>query len=199
MQLLKDKDWLKNRFPPMGKKIENIDIDRFATIQFNDLANTLKAQYLLDFHREMETKLRKLVRFIGKIPNVHSTRKKNDLKGNENYNLIIQGLIIKYLAIKKKDYQVLNLLSLIRNTLHNSGVYFSPNSKDKFITYRGITYHFKTNRPINFLSDELFEYIMIDLVKLIEILLTNVRISKHSNIVDPIKNIKFKSTENLVS
>ena len=48
--------------------------------------------------------------------------------------------------------ELLDLFRLIRNTCHNNGVYFDPDSIDRTINWRGKSYKFKHSTPIDFIN-----------------------------------------------
>ena len=50
---------------------------------------------------------------------------------------------------------LLDLLRLVRNTIHNNGVYFAPDGQDAVVTYKGITYHFYHGKAVDFASWDL--------------------------------------------
>lgn len=66
-----------------------------------------------------------------------------------------------YQALKKRlpsfsvdSDTLIDLLRLARNTIHNNGVYFHPNMKDRRITYKGEAYDFLAGQPITFVNWE---------------------------------------------
>lgn len=48
--------------------------------------------------------------------------------------------------------ELLDLLRLIRNTIHNNGVYFDRNARDATVTWRGRSYQFKQSAPVDFVT-----------------------------------------------
>ena len=52
---------------------------------------------------------------------------------------------------QRKDYtDLLDLLRHIRNTIHNNGVYFYPDGKNKRVTYKRKQYMFDIDKPVKF-------------------------------------------------
>lgn len=49
---------------------------------------------------------------------------------------------------------LLDLLRLVRNTIHNNGVYFNPRGTNATLTWRGTTFQFTHGRPVDFVSWE---------------------------------------------
>jgi len=50
----------------------------------------------------------------------------------------------------------LHLLRLIRNTVHNNGVYFHASGKNEQVSYNGVTYSFQQAHAIDFLTWPLY-------------------------------------------
>lgn len=57
-------------------------------------------------------------------------------------------------AVPPNGIALLDLLRLVRNTIHNNGVYFHPNGTDASITWDGETFEFKQGRPVDFVTWE---------------------------------------------
>ena len=82
--------------------------------------------------------------------------------GTGNFESIYKSLFKKINLSNKEEYvSLMDLLKLIRNSLHNNGVYFPQNNKNCFIKYKGKSYEFIIGEAIDF-ADWLF------LIKLIE-------------------------------
>lgn len=58
----------------------------------------------------------------------------------------------KLSAIPTDGIPLLDLLRLVRNTIHNNGVYFHPNGNDASITWSGETFEFKQGAPVDFVT-----------------------------------------------
>lgn len=65
-------------------------------------------------------------------------------KFSEQYRKLIEEL-----GLDKKYIELLDILGLIRNTVHNNGVYISPNGKDKKLSYNGVTFEFTQFKAID--------------------------------------------------
>ena len=72
---------------------------------------------------------------------------------------------------QRKDYKdLLDLLRHICNTIHNNGVYFHPDGKNKTVTYKGEQYMFDIGKPVKFRGRVLnfLVGLMPDILKMIE-------------------------------
>ena len=71
---------------------------------------------------------------------------------------------------RKDSTDLLDLLRHIRNTIHNNGVYFHPNSQNKTVTNKGKQYIFDIGKPVKFRGRVLNFLVgfMPDILKIIE-------------------------------
>ncbi len=60
----------------------------------------------------------------------------------------------KLSAIPADGVPLLDLLRLVRNTIHNNGVYFHPSGNDASVTWNGETFEFKQSAPVDFITWE---------------------------------------------
>lgn len=60
----------------------------------------------------------------------------------------------KLSACPHEGIELLDLLRLIRNTIHNNGVYFHRSGRDATVTWRGTLYEFKQAVPVDFVTWE---------------------------------------------
>jgi len=58
-----------------------------------------------------------------------------------------------------------DLLRLIRNTIHNNGVYVSPRARNETIVYNGVSYQFEHRKHIDFITWEFVSKRYEDLAK----------------------------------
>ena len=61
----------------------------------------------------------------------------------------------------------IELLRLIRNTIHTSWAYFPDNGKDETVVFKGATFHFVMGRPLNFISWDLLEDISESVLQIV--------------------------------
>lgn len=81
---------------------------------------------------------------------------------------------------------VLDLLRLIRNTVHNNGVYFPRDHSDKEIEYKGAVYRFVVGQPIRVSHWDLLLILATDLRQLAWDVVTDSRLSNEPGLIpDP--------------
>ena len=193
---LEDKNWIKERLPHLSQRIEAIsDIKTYSNNRNKNISKHIRECFFLGYFNEFETRIRSLVRKIGYVENVYSTKNRNILNGNESFYLIYRGLYESYLHFDKSDYEVLKIFSAIRNTVHNSGFYFPIDRKNKTFLYKNKAYHFHHGDPVSFLNFNLMETIQMDLLSLFSKTINDERIKSIKVIEDPISNVKFVGTE----
>jgi len=78
---------------------------------------------------------------------------------------------------KQGATELLDFIRLIRNLIHNSGIYFSEDSCDKEQTYKGTKYKFCHGKPVDFATWDLLLTLARDIHQLL------VRVIKHQKIV----------------
>lgn len=73
--------------------------------------------------------------------------------GTAEFKSIYDCLLKSKLAQCPPDsIDLLDLLRLIRNTVHNNGVYFPRTGQDASVSWRGTTYEFQQGFPVDFVS-----------------------------------------------
>ena len=50
--------------------------------------------------------------------------------------------------------ELMKLLQLVRNTIHNNGVFFPQNQQNDQVTYKGVTYNLEVGKPVKFVNWE---------------------------------------------
>jgi hypothetical protein len=101
--------------------------------------------------------------------------------------LSIYNYLLKKLNLKQYN-ELLDLLRHIRNTIHNNGVYFHSDGKNKSIQYKGKEYKFWISKPVEFPNGVLSFLLdlMPDILKMIEDVVYSTKIISHSKIIDPL-------------
>jgi hypothetical protein len=193
LKKLEDINWIIERVPHHKDTFKKIpDYNKFYQNRRNISLNLTKNDFLLKYFFELEAKLRLIVKNIPTaILKEGNKKKKRYLKGTEPFHEIYVGLLKTYLKLPLRDYEVLALSSTIRNTIHNSGFYYSIRGNNKTISYKNKNYLFVHSKPINFLSDELIEQIILDLISLLIKVLNHEQIKKIEFMEDPITKITF--------
>lgn len=90
--------------------------------------------------------------------------------------------------LKRTDLQshenLLDLLRLVRNTIHNNGVYFHKSGLNESVTYKGNDYNFNIGSPVDFMT---WDFIF-DLIGDVETLVIKVVKSDIINEIDQIED-----------
>lgn len=104
--------------------------------------------------------------------------------GAPGYEKVYRNLMGRLLNAPQDDRDLLDLLRLIRNTIHNQGAHQSP-AGDNTRTYKGIRYHFTVGAPLNFVTWRFVLDRATDLVLLQERAIRHPLLVSHA---DPIRN-----------
>ncbi|MFW5983258.1 MAG: hypothetical protein ACOCQ4_02065 [bacterium] len=191
--LTKNKDWLKKILPHLANNIDKIsNMDNYSSNRNNNISSQIWDTFILNYFNEFETRLRSIVRNLGNVRNLEKTKRKSSLNGNEGFYLVYRGLFEHHLNFNKTDYEVLKIFAAIRNTIHNSGIYFTPNKKNYSFNYRGEIYHFIYGKPVNFITSNFVKNMLFDLLDLWRELIKDKRIGNIGLIKDPIAEVKFE-------
>jgi len=86
---------------------------------------------------------------------------------------------------RRHAFELLNLFRLLRNTMHNDGVYIASNGQDTVARYRGVDYPFVHGQPVNFVFWNLLLHIANDIRQLLYLVVSHPRILKVDEIADP--------------
>jgi hypothetical protein len=109
---------------------------------------------------------------------------------NLNNNATAEFFTVYTALLKRLDLTkhlpTLDFFRIIRNTIHNNGVYYHKNELDLSIPYRGKTFIFKIGKPHQHAIWENILYLMDDLLLLITDLLSNPSINDELEIIDPL-------------
>ncbi|MGB9616816.1 MAG: hypothetical protein ACPL7J_05795 [Desulfomonilaceae bacterium] len=75
--------------------------------------------------------------------------------GMAEFKSIYDCLLRSKLAAEPTDgINLLDLLRLVRNTIHNNGVYFNPRGADVTLSWQGETFEFRQGAPVDFVTWE---------------------------------------------
>jgi hypothetical protein len=88
-------------------------------------------------------------------------------------------------ADKETSEALLDFVRFVRNLIHNDGVYFDEDNKDKTITYRGVQYQFYHGKPIDFVYWDLLLTLADDIRRLLVQVISHPRIATQSQVTDP--------------
>lgn len=81
--------------------------------------------------------------------------------------------------------ELLDFVRLIRNLIHNDGVYFDEGGKDKAITYRGVQYRFYNGKPVDFVYWDLLLNLADDIQRLLFKVISCPKIASQVQVMDP--------------
>lgn len=82
--------------------------------------------------------------------------------------------------------ELLDLLRLVRNTIHNNGVYFHRNGNNQSVTYKGKQYDFVIEQAIDFVTWEFLIQISKDLLELMNSIIRDETVKNISSTIrDP--------------
>lgn len=192
IEKLYDKNWIIKRIPQHQETFNKLpDYPKFCSNRINISLNMIKNDFLLKYFFEMESKLRLIVKSIKNIKRKNNKKKICFLKGTEPFNEIYTSFFELYLNLPKKNYEVLRMASILRNTIHNSGFYYHPKEKNTTVQYGGKSYSFIHGKPISFVSDDMLEKIILDLNMLLFKILKHPKIQQFKLMDDPVCKIKF--------
>ena len=74
--------------------------------------------------------------------------------GMAEFKSIYDCLFSKLAAAPPDGTQLLDLLRLVRNTIHNNGVYFNPHGGNVTLNWQGQTFEFRQGAPVDFVTWE---------------------------------------------
>ncbi len=80
---------------------------------------------------------------------------------------------------------VLDLLRLVRNTIHNNGVYFHKSGQSETVTYRGKDYNFTIGKPVDFMTWDFIFKLISDIENLVIEVVKSTILNKIDLIEDP--------------
>ena len=76
--------------------------------------------------------------------------------GKADFKSVYECLLKSKLTSALPDAcSMLDLLRLVRSTIHNNGVYIPRDGRDAAVTYKGTTYRFRTAREVDFVQWDL--------------------------------------------
>ena len=86
-------------------------------------------------------------------------------------------------------FELLELIRLVRNTIHNDGVYLHKKGLDDVVTYKGVDYAFHHGKPIQFVTWEFLLMMAADIQNLFAKIVSDKVIAEiNGHIIDPTYN-----------
>lgn len=120
--------------------------DSDKNLYANEFANFIKVGFVHALFSSIESALRLFLRALD--PAACNG-------GMAEFKSIYDCLFNSKLASAPRDGgQLLDLLRLVRNTIHNNGVYFSPHGGNSALTWQGDTFEFKQGIAVDFVTWE---------------------------------------------
>lgn len=112
----------------------------------NEFANFVKVGFVHAMFSSIESSLRLFLRALDPAA----------CKGGmAEFKSIYDCLFSSKLATRPTDgIQLLDLLRLVRNTIHNNGVYFNPRGGNVTLSWQGQTFQFRQGEPVDFVTWE---------------------------------------------
>jgi hypothetical protein len=115
-------------------------------VYVNEFANFVKVGFVHAMFSSIESSLRLFLRALDPIA---------CNGGMAEFKSIYDCLFSSKLAIAPADgTQLLDLLRLVRNTIHNNGVYFNPRGGNVTLSWQGQTFEFRQGTPVDFVTWE---------------------------------------------
>ena len=112
----------------------------------NEFANFVKVGFVHAMFSSIESSLRLFLRALD--PTACNG-------GMAEFKSIYDCLFSSKLATGPTDgIQLLDLLRLVRNTIHNNGVYFNPRGGNVTLSWQGQTFEFRQGAPVDFVTWE---------------------------------------------
>jgi hypothetical protein len=112
----------------------------------NEFANFLKVGFVHAMFSSIESSLRLFLRALDPVA---------CNGGMAEFKSIYDCLFSSKLATTPSDgIQLLDLLRLVRNTIHNNGVYFNPRGGNVTLSWQGQTFEFRQGAPVDFVTWE---------------------------------------------
>jgi hypothetical protein len=93
---------------------------------------------------------------------------------------VYDSLLKAHLRFPDDDLQLLDLVRLVRNTLHNTGVHRPPNRRSVTVLFRGDRYEFPDSGPIEFVTWPFVVDRIGDLVDLLDRVVNSHEVSSHT-------------------
>jgi hypothetical protein len=120
--------------------------DNDKQIYLNEFANFIKVGFVHALFSSIESSFRLFLRALD--PTACNG-------GMAEFKSIYDCLFRSKLTTEPADgVQLLDLLRLVRNTIHNNGVYFNRHGRNITVIWQGQTYEFKHGVPVDFVTWE---------------------------------------------
>ena len=143
------------------KKTARKDIpDQEKSIYINEFENFTKLGFVQFIFSSTESGLRLILKAINSQACNNGTAAFKSI-----YECLLRSKLSQY---PKESVELLDLLRLNRNTIHNNGVYFHKSGNNESVTYDGTTYDFKIGKPVDFVTWDFIIEISEDILDLLD-------------------------------
>jgi len=168
-EYLADSNWWRANYSPMPSG-EDMKI---YIVEFSQFAKTALLQ--LGFGA-IESSLRVFLRTLDPDACNGSTAE---------FQSVYEHLLRSVLPELKNWIPALNLLRLLRNTIHNHGVHLHPKGKDAVVTYKGREYDFEHGSSVDFATWDLLIDLFTDMTEMLAAIVQSPEIQSRVGVVDP--------------
>lgn len=98
-------------------------------------------------------------------------------KGGTGSFYQVRNYLLERLSAKAQDdYQLLSLSALVRNTIHNDGLFYPDDNKRRTISYKGVEYEFNIAEPVAFATWEFIVMVAEDIATLLYRVVTDLAV-----------------------
>lgn len=88
-------------------------------------------------------------------------------------------------CVLQSNESLLDLLRLVRNTIHNNGVYFHKSGRNESVKYNGVDYNFTIEKPVDFMTWDFIFKLSEDVAKLVNAVVESNVITGLNQVNDP--------------
>lgn len=105
---------------------------------------------------------------------------------NSIYRSLLGSNQLNFPAVDRQAAEeLLDFVRLVRNLIHNDGVYFDEDGNDKAIIYRDVQYHFYHGKPVDFVYWDLLLNLADDIRRLLVQVISSTKIATQNQVTDP--------------
>jgi hypothetical protein len=173
---LADDDWCEENLT--GGNQQKSDYKELLT---TELETSLKYRLGMSFFTTIENYFRIFLRAI-------DSTACNGATGNFGniYPCLLGANQLNFSATERNNaIELLDFVRLIRNLIHNDGVYFATNGQDKSVTYSDTMYSFYNGKRVDFVFWKLLLEIANNILELLVKVISHEKIIEQNQIIDP--------------
>jgi hypothetical protein len=160
----------KPPFQPFDSYQRSVNINRFNNA-------FVKSGFLIKLFSEIESTFRILLRRLD--PSACNA-------GTGSFYFVHEALKSQLTSFPSDSDDLIKVLRLSRNTVHNNGVYFNKSGNDDQVMHKGTTYCFRNGKPIDFVNWEWLIERLDDVRKLFASVISDANIIEITDLIaDP--------------